>query len=206
MSIKLKLQNVRLSYPALHKPRTYKGNKDSTPKYSVTCLLDPKKNKKDIAAIEEAMEDLIEEEFKGKRPKGMRVILKDGNDKTDDDDNIADGYEDMRYIKASSKKKPVVVDRDLTPLGEDDTRPYGGCYGNVSIRMYAQNNDFGRHINITLLAVQFAGDGEAFGDSAVNAEDEFEDLSDEDDGRKSKKGKKSKKRSRDEDDDDDDLL
>lgn len=202
MSIKIKLQNVRLSYPALHKPRTYKANKDSTPKYSVTCLLDPKKNKKDIEAIETAMEDLIEEEFKGKKPKGMRVILKDGNDKTDDDDNVSDGYEDMMYIKASSKKKPIVVDRDLTPLGEDDTRPYGGCYGNVSIRMYAQNNDFGRHINITLLAVQFAGDGEAFGDSAVNAEDEFEDL--ESDGG-SKKSKKSKKRSRDEDDDEDML-
>jgi hypothetical protein len=88
----LTLKNVRISYPALFKPRKYKADKDKEPKYSVECILHPKKNADDIDALEEAIEDLITEAFGGKKPKNMRVIIKDGNDKTDDDDNIKDGY------------------------------------------------------------------------------------------------------------------
>lgn len=196
MSIKIRLQNVRVSYPHLFEARAYKGSDNA--KFSITCLLDPKKNADAIEEIEDAIEDLIDAEFKGKRPKNMRIILKDGNDKVDEDtDEVADGYEDMLYLKASSKKRPIVVDKDLTDLDQSDDKPYGGCFCTVSLRLYAQNNDFGKHINVTLLAVMFEKDGDRFGAEAVDAEKEFGDIAE------GQTKRKKRRRSRDEDEDDD---
>lgn len=207
----IQLTNVRISYPALFKPKAYKADKDKAPKFSLDCILDPRKNAKDIEKLEDAIDEIIEEAFKGKKPKGMRVLIKDGNDKTDDDDVVKVGYEDMLYIKASSTKRIPVVDRDLSPLTEDDNKPYGGCYCNVSIRLYAQDNDYGRHVNCQLRAVQFVADGKPFGDAAVDVEKEFKRIDDDDERpRKRRRAveddedeKPAKKRRRD---DDDDLL
>jgi hypothetical protein len=103
----------------------------------------------------------------------------------------------MKYIKVSSKKKIPVVDRDLTPLEEADDKPYGGCYCNVSLRLYAQDNEYGKHINVQLRGVQFVKDGERFGgDNTFDPDKEFDNL--EDDAPKKKKKRPA--------DDDDDIL
>ena len=61
-------------------------------------------------------------------------------------------------------------------LEESDDVVYGGCFVNVLIRPWKQDNKHGKKINANLRAVQFEKDGEAFGMKPVNAEDEFEPL------------------------------
>jgi hypothetical protein len=55
-------------------------------------------------------------------------------------------------------------------------RPYGGCYVNASVRLWVQDNAFGKRVNCALAAVQFAGEGKAFGDAPVDPENEFSNL------------------------------
>lgn len=76
----------------------------------------------------------------------------------------------------------------------DDGAPYSGCYVNVKVEFWGQDADSERsipnRINATILAVQFARDGEAFGGGAanVNVDNEFDeedvggDGFDDDDG------------------------
>ena len=85
------------------------------------------------------------------------------------------------FLNASSDKRPPVVDKDLSPITAEDDVIYAGCYVNATVRIWAQDNQFGKRVNFALRAVQFAKDGEAFGQAPVNAEEEFDDISDEED-------------------------
>jgi len=56
---------------------------------------------------------------------------------------------------------------------EENGKPYAGCYVNMSIRLWAQDNQFGKRVNAQLRAVQFVKDGEAFGDKPVDPQKEL---------------------------------
>ena len=67
------------------------------------------------------------------------------------------------------------------PLTEDDNKLYPGCYVNVVITLWAQNNKFGKRINANLLAVQFVKDGNPFGEARVDVGSIFDDIEDDSD-------------------------
>ena len=94
-----------------------------------------------------------------------------------------EGYPNNHYIKARNKVRPLVIDKDRTKILDESTgRPYGGCYVNANIEIYAQDNGFGKRINASLKGVQFFRDGDAFSGGAPASEDDFDDLSDTGDG------------------------
>jgi len=72
------------------------------------------------------------------------------------------------------------LNKDKSPVVEADGVIYSGCYVNAIIDLWAQDNQFGKRINATLLGVQFAYDGDAFasGGSGVSVDD-FDDLDNE---------------------------
>lgn len=84
----------------------------------------------------------------------------------------------------------------------EEGAPYSGCYVNVKVEFWAQDADGERgipnRINCTILAVQFAKHGEAFGGGTrTNVDDEFDEEDGDDlDGANVI----------DDDDDDDDVL
>ena len=174
----IKLKNVRLSFPALAKAKAFKdedsGN-ESEPYYSATFLLDKVKQKSQIKQLDDAVQQLLEDHFAGKKiPGAVKRPLRDGSEK----DHI-DGYGDtVKFISASTKKRPVIVDRSVNAVegNEIEEMFYAGCYVNASLRLWVQDNKWGKRVNAQLRAVQFAKDGEAFGETAVNPEEEFESL------------------------------
>ena len=83
-------------------------------------------------------------------------------------------------IKAANNKRPMVIDRDKSPLTEDDNKIYAGCYVNAVIELWFQNNGFGKRVNANLLGVQFLKDGEPFGDNAGASADDFDAFGDDD--------------------------
>ena len=163
---KVRLRNVRLSFPHLFKPHAMEDGQE--PKYSAAFLMDPQINAADIANIKAAINHVANVEWKGKIPAGVKPCLRDGNDKAD-----LDGYEGMMFVSASNKRAPVVVDEQVQPLNITDNKPYAGCYVNCTLRIWAQDNKFGKRVNASLEAIQFVTDGDAFGAPPVNAEEEF---------------------------------
>jgi hypothetical protein len=82
-------------------------------------------------------------------------------------------------LKASTKRRPLVITRDKTPIVESDNIVYAGCYVNAIVSLWAQNNQYGKRINAQLDAVQFVRDGEPFGDGGVSP-NEFDAFGDDD--------------------------
>ena len=65
-----------------------------------------------------------------------------------------------------------------TPLSEEDGIPYGGCYVNADIDIWAQSGEY-KGVRAGLAGVQFVRDGERFGGGVVTAPDGFDELPDE---------------------------
>jgi hypothetical protein len=168
---KIQLKAVRLSFPSLFQPGSFGG--ESTGKYEATFVLDKKDHADVIKQIQTAADAMMKEAFKGKIP-ADKVCLKDG------DEMARPEFEGKMTIKASTKKRPLVIDRDKSPITEDDNKVYAGCYVNVILSLWAQNNQYGKRINAQLDGVQFCRDGEPFGDSGISVE-AFDAFGEEDD-------------------------
>ena len=169
--MKIKLKNVRLSFPSLF--QTEQFGEEDTGKYAATFILDKGGNATEIEQIQDEINRLMKEDLKTKLPED-KVALKDG------DDMARPEYEGKMTIKASTKKRPLVIDRDKTPLADGDDKPYAGCYVNGIISLWPQNNKYGKRVNASLEGVQFSEHGEPFTTGGVSV-DEFDDFDDEDD-------------------------
>ena len=170
---KIKMQAVRLSFPSLFNTAKFGG--EDTGKYEATFVLDKVEHAEVIAGIKAQIERLMKEELKSKVPSD-KLCLKDG------DEMGRPEFEGKYTIKASTKKRPLVINRDKSPITESDNVIYAGCYVNAIVSLWAQNNNYGKRINAQLDGVQFCRDGEPFGDGAVsvNEFDAFGSESDDD--------------------------
>ena len=168
---KITLKNVRLSFPSLFKRASFDGQEG---KFEATFLLNKETHADTIAEIQAAIKERIAEDLKGAKLGADKICLKDG------DEIEYDGYAGHFSIKGSNNKRPLVIDRDKTPLTEDDNKIYAGCYVNAIIELWAQNNNYGKRINANLLGVQFFADGEPFGDGVKASADDFDAFGDDD--------------------------
>ncbi len=174
--MKMMLPKVRLAFPTLFKAETVNG--EGEPAFSCAMIIDPEKQADLVKKIKETMDAVAKEKWGAKADAHMksmsskdRLCLHDGDSKPD-----YDGFEGMLYISARSKTRPLVLNFDKSPLSEEDGKPYAGCYANVSIDIWAMDNQYGKRICASLRGVQFAADGEAFGGGGAASEDEFEEL------------------------------
>ncbi len=173
--MKIKLENVRLTFPVLFEARTVNG--EGKPAFSASFLLDPADPQ--VKALNQAIEQVAREKWGAKTDavlKQMRgqdkVCLHDGDLKSN-----YDGFPGSLYVSARSTTRPLVIDKDRSPLTEADGKPYAGCYVNASVELWAQDNNYGKRINAGLRGVQFFRDGDAFAGGGTASEDEFDDIS-----------------------------
>lgn len=169
----IKLNNVRLSFPALFTPEAFKPGDPL--KFKAVFLI-PKSDPQ-VAAVEAAAVAALNAKFPGKGAAIRRQI--DGNRNKcciqDRDTSEYDGYEDCIAVSAKSSVRPLIVDRDKSPLVEEDGRPYAGCYVNASIEFFGYDNT-GKGLSAQLRGVQFFRDGDAFASGRPADPDEFDDL------------------------------
>jgi hypothetical protein len=166
------LSNVRLSFPDIF---TAKSVNDGDPRFSANFLLHKERDAKLIANIQSAINGLIKSELKGAKLPADKVCLRDGDDKD------YEGYEGHMFLSAANKKRPQAVDRDNTPLAEADDRPVAGDYVDGVVRLWAQDNKFGKRINASLEVVRFRKEGERFGAPKVDVNEVLPDLAEDDD-------------------------
>jgi hypothetical protein len=171
--MKVKLTNVRLSFPDLFEPRPFKPG--DTPKFKATFLIP--KDSPQIKTVKDAILAVAKEKWPKDYQKIVNSIQGNANKFCfqDGDNKTYDGYEGMMALTAGNKTRPGIFDRDRSPLAKDDGRPYAGCYVNGVIELFAYDNS-GNGIAASLTGVQFHKDGEAFSGGRPASADEFDDL------------------------------
>lgn len=175
--MKVVLENVRLafSHPGLFVASAVNG--EGQPKFSCSLILQP--GHAGIKAIEDAALKCAQEKWGAKAAQMIAAMkaqdkhpLHNGDTKTS-----YDGFPGNFFVSARSVKKPLVIDRDRTPLDQSSPRLYPGAYVNAIIDLWAQDNQFGKRINAQIQGVQYFADGDSFGGGGtVASQDEFADL------------------------------
>lgn len=173
--MKVKLQNVRLAFPKLFKAEQVNGEGD--PQFSATFILP--KNHPNVKDIENAILQVAKEKWADKADAILKKVkaelktcLKDGDLKAD-----LEGFAGNYFLSASNKTRPYVINRDKTQLTPDDGVMYAGCYVYAVIDIWAMDNKFGKRICASLSGVQFYKDGDAFTGGGIASDDDFDDLS-----------------------------
>ena len=124
--MKIKLPNVRLSFPSVFQKASFNGVET---KYEATFLLSKKDHADLIASIQAEIKKKVAEDLKGAKLGADKICLRDG------DETEYEGYAGHLSLKASNKKRPMVLNKDKTPLTEDDNVIYGGCYVNMMVEV-----------------------------------------------------------------------
>lgn len=159
------IENVRLSYPHLDAPWAKKAT--DSQRYSATFLM-PK-------ATHRAAKDLIKNHNEAlMAEKKIPFIKPDARCLRDGDQTGKKEYAGCFYVASGETNPPAI--RTMKP-GERLTAAqvkrtfYAGCYVNAVIRPWVQDNEHGKRVNAGLTAVQFARDGEPFGEGRIGDEE-----------------------------------
>lgn len=174
--MKVFLTKARCAFPSLFEARSYEG---ADPKFQMTYLLPP--DSPDVPKITAAIEQVAKEKWGEKAAATLKslkaagkVCLQDGDQKE------TEGFPGNLFVRASSKTRPSVVDRDgVTNLEPEDGRPYSGCYVRGYIDIWAMDNKFGKRIVASLGGVQFHSHGDPFTGGGGGKPDEFAPLEDD---------------------------
>ncbi len=78
----------------------------------------------------------------------LKICLHDGDEKAE-----YEGYSGNKFVFASNKARPRIVDQDNMILVQADGCPYAGYYVNAVIDIWAQDNKFGKRINASLSGI-----------------------------------------------------
>lgn len=173
--MKVKLTNVRLAFPALFEAKTVNG--EGAPAYGASFLIEPT-DKANVDAINKAIDAVATEKWGVKAPAHLALMRKTDKVALHDGDLKAQyaGFAGMMFVSSRSAARPLVLDKAKNPLNAQDGKPYGGCYVNATVELWAQDNKYGKRVNAQLLGVQFFADGDSFGGGAVGNVDDFDDL------------------------------
>jgi hypothetical protein len=176
--MKIKLANVRLAFPQLFEAKSVNG--EGEPAFSASFLMAP--DHPAAKELRDAFEVIGKDKWGAKWPTVKKEIEAKDRTALHDGDTKAGyaGFEGHLFVSARNKSRPLVIDRDKTPLTSADGRPYAGCFVNASVELWAQDNNFGKRINASLRGVQFFKDGDAFSGGGAASDDEFDSVEDAD--------------------------
>lgn len=91
------------------------------------------------------------------------------------------GYPGNFYLNGNNSTRPRIVDvYGKTVLRQEDCRIYSGCYVLAHVEIWAQDNQHGKRVNVSLKGVQFLRDGDAFGGGGISREDAFSNQAGDD--------------------------
>lgn len=181
----MKIQfEARLAFPQLFEAKTVNG--EGEPAFSASFLVedaDPtvtikQGGKKVQVKLSKVIETVGSEKWGAKWAAVKKEIEAKDRSAIHDGDLKSSyaGFPGNHYMSARNKTRPLVIDRDKTPLTAQDGRPYAGCYVVASLELWAQDNNYGKRINASLRGVQFLRDGDAFAGGGAASEDEFDEV------------------------------
>lgn len=177
------VKNVRLAMPSIFQPYKGKEGDKGAKKFNLKGLLP--RNHPDLPRMEALMVKTAKAKWGAKADATLKALKV--ADKTFIHDGDAkpewEGFEGNLYFSASNKIKPSTFNNDRSEVTEADGVLYSGCMVDVSIELWAQDNEFGKRINCTLRGVQFRNNNDAFAGGGVPPADadEFDAIAVTDD-------------------------
>lgn len=172
--MKVHLKDVRLSYAQLFEPKQVNGQGEA--KFSAAFLFPA--NHPAVAELKKAIQAVATEKWGAKAGEVYAAIkakntacLHDGAEKPEQE-----AYKGNMFVNASNKIKPLVIDGNRSPLTATDGKPYSGCYVNGIVEVWAQDNQFGKRINASLMGIQFLRDGPRLAGGGVAGAEDFEAI------------------------------
>lgn len=167
MSENIMTPEFRVSFPNLFRPSRF--NEASDPKFSCTMLF-PKDA--DLAPLKREAERAAKEKWGDKVPKGLKTPFRDQGDFDHE------GYEPGAvFIRASSKQRPGVVDKNVQAV-VDESEVYPGCFARATVRAYAYDVPGNKGIAFGLQNLQKLRDGDPI-HGRSKPEDDFSPVGDE---------------------------
>lgn len=154
------IKNVRLSYLFCFEPQTNVDAKTGkvTKKYKVTGIMPNDTHAEEIKYLRDYMTKVQKDVFKARLP-ADKLCLRDG------DQSGKDEYENAWIFVASEREDnpPACLDIDgKRQVKKSDDKLYSGAWGNIRVRLWTQNNDFGKRINANFLGVQWVREDDKF--------------------------------------------
>lgn len=174
----------RLSFPALAKAESFKGDPNGKPRYGLSILVP--KNSEDMKVINEVIKEVFEDKWGSQPAEKKKAIWNSimSNKKTfvtDGDAKEYDGYQGHNVLSAYNplpSPRPLCINqrREVIPADEIEQTLYSGCYVNVILNVWAQDNNYGKGIRASIGGVQFAKDGDRFSGASIAKADEFDEI------------------------------
>lgn len=187
MGQKIMLNNVRASFLVLGEPEDYQSNKKF--RWSATALIPY--DSPIVAQINAAMLAQAKEKWEKKGQAAYEACISDPKATCliDGKRKDYDGYQGHwaltghRYVKDG---RPLVMDTDKSPIYKPDNnlyegkagRVYSGCFINMQVEIWAQDNANGKGLRATLLGLQRVKDGDAFGGGSAPDTEAFGEITD----------------------------
>lgn len=176
--MKIKLNNVRCSYPKIHKPEATNGG---APRFGVDLVVEIG-SEADLAireAINTTMQEVLREKATARRKewegqKNNWCYRKSTNDEHDGCMILA--------ARAQRNSPPTLLRKTKAetlgnPVTEDNDPFYPGCLVNAIVEIWVQTGT-NSGVRCGFKGLQFAGDAPAFTASRPASLDDFEDVSD----------------------------
>jgi len=175
----LNLPNVRLAFPDLFTATDY----DNNGKFCYRAQLLVPAGSAVYKLIQKTITEVAEEAFGKAAPSVMKKIEQDNKLKCFIDGDLKEyagfaGHYALTATRPVDKKRPLLINRDKSPVGADDDVLYAGCFVNGRVEFWPQDNNHGRTVRCTLLGLQFNRSGDPFVTGTQATEDDFEDLGD----------------------------
>lgn len=196
--MKIVLRDVRMAFANIWEPKPFKAG--DAPRFNSTFLFAPDHGETckvhldgadqpptEIngakAAIQKAIRTVAKEAWDDKADQVLKSISGNPNKfcfQNGDTKAQYDGFEGNLYIRATGKEDapPKLVGLDGKPLKKQQGVLYAGCYTVAVLDVWAQDNQWGKGIQCSLLGIQFLREGDAFSAGAKASDADFEDLSD----------------------------
>lgn len=165
---------ARLSFPQLFTARSFEDNPNEKKVFRCDLIVDSedvwkqayKGKKTQTISLKKAIRNCKEDQWgedQKKWPHFEYDVIQDGNENTNDDDEIRDGYKDKSYIvpKSGEEFPPTLLLKNGKPATEEDL--YAGCYVRAQIlcRPYISGKNKG--VSLRLVSIMKVDEGEKFG-------------------------------------------
>lgn len=196
MGMSIKLKDVRCSFLVLAEPEYFGGSKskpEDKRRWSATALIPADSEQRKM--VDDALRAVAKEQWPQKWETMLANILPDpkGCCWVDGARKDFDGYKGHWALTAhrtEDKGRPLVFDNSKEPIYKPNNelyegkagRLFSGCYVNMQVEIWAQNNKAGKGLRATLLGIQRVRIGEAFGGGRPPDPNDFEEIAGEDDG------------------------
>ncbi len=184
------ISNARLSFPHLIEPQKQVSPETGKERISYNCELILAPNDPTFAQFMQKVQEMALAKWKEHAGQVLQIVNSDrklrcygnGAEKINKKTFAPyDGYVGGVYITAGRDTPPQIIHANGQPIDPSNTMAYqqitrgmyGGCYVNAAVKPWMQENKFGRGVRCDLIAVQFARDGEPFGEGNVDASGMF---------------------------------